>query len=110
MSLTPSKPTENQTNSNNTNDNKNTNVTTTTTTPLTTTNLDPSSYKTPNSPVGREQRGSLQKLVEEKKVGKILGFFENLSTTKKEKPADVPEPKVYYLFISICYSYFLFLF
>lgn len=55
---------------------------------------DSDSYKTPPNSQGREPRGSLQKLVEEKKVGKMLGFFENLSTTKKEKPSDIPETKV----------------
>jgi hypothetical protein len=33
----------------------------------------------PAATPGREPRGSLQKLLEEKKVGRILGFFETLS-------------------------------
>lgn len=42
---------------------------------------------------GREPRASLQKLLEEKKVGKILGFFETISS-KKSEPTPAPDVKV----------------
>jgi hypothetical protein len=65
MSVTPSKPAE----------------------PAVTTSPPPAAASTPLTPPGREPRSSIQKLLEEKKVGKILGFFETLSSSKKE-----PEP------------------
>jgi hypothetical protein len=49
--------------------------------------------RTPLTSPGREPRGSIQKLLEEKKVGRILGFFETLSSSKTaETEPKVPPP------------------